>query len=79
MAAKVDENVVTMVIGSMPGEVSLALCVSPGWGEVLFCRKSTPSAAFVNAAFAGGSSGLKKPENSEAPFRNPFQRGGMGG
>ena len=23
--------------------------------------------------------GLKKPENSEAPFRNPFQRGGMGG
>ncbi len=24
-------------------------------------------------------SGLKKPENSEAPFRNPFQCGGMGG
>ena len=56
-----------------------ALCVSVGWGRVLFCRKSSPSTAFVNAAFVGGSSGLRKPENSEAPFRNLFQRGDMGG
>ena len=55
------------------------LCVSAGWEEVLFCRESSLLVTFLNAAFVGGPSGLRKPENSEAPFRNLFQRGDMGG
>ena len=64
---------------SFTEEVSLALCVSVGWGRVFFGRESSLLAAFLNAAFVGGPSGLRKPENSEAPFRNLFQRGDMGG
>ena len=64
---------------SFTEEVSPALCVSVGWGRAIFCRKSSPSTAFVNAAFVGGPSGLRKPENSEAPFSKTFQRGDMGG
>ena len=54
------------------------LYVSDGWREGIFCRKSSPSAAFLNAAFVGGPSGLSKPENSEAPFSKTFQHGCVG-
>ena len=64
---------------SFTEEVSLALCVSDGWEGVLFCRKSSLLVTFLNAAFVGGTSGLRKPENSEAPFSKTFQRGDMGG
>ena len=65
--------------GSFGGKVRLLLYVFAGWGAVVFCRESSLLGAFVNTAFAGGSSGLKKPENSEAPFRITFQHGDMGG
>ena len=64
---------------SFTEEVSLALCVSDGWEGVLFCRESSLLVTFLNAAFVGGTSGLRKPENSEAPFSKTFQRGDMGG
>ena len=51
----------------------------PVGGRGIFFRRSPPLSAFLNAAFAGGSSGLSKPENSGAPFSNAFQRGDMGG
>ena len=38
---------------SFTEEVSLALCVSPGWGRVFFGRESSLLAAFLNAAFVG--------------------------
>ena len=38
---------------SFTKEVSLALCVSVGWGGVLFCRESSLLVTFLNAAFAG--------------------------
>ena len=41
--------------------------------------EEAPLAAFLNAAFVGRPSVLNKPENSEVPFRNAFQRGDMGG
>ena len=59
-------------------EVSLALCVSVGWGRVFFGRESSLLGAFVNAAFVGRPSGLRKPENSEAPFRNFLSARGYG-
>ena len=59
-------------------EASLALCVSVGWEGVLFCRESSLLVTFVNAAFVGGPSGLRKPENSEAPFRNFLSARGYG-
>ena len=65
---------------SFGGKVRLLLYVSAGRGKgYLFSKKSPSLAAFLNAAFAGGSSGLSKPENSGAPFSNAFQRGDMGG
>ena len=45
---------------SFTEEVSPALCVSVGWGRAIFCRKSSPSTAFVNAVFVGGPSVLSK-------------------
>ena len=41
-------------------------------GEVPFSLRS------LNAAFVGGPSGLRKPENSEAPFRNFLSARGYG-
>ena len=63
---------------SFTEEVSLALCVSPGWGRVFFGRESSLLVTFLNAAFVGGPSGLRKPENSEAPFRNFLSARGYG-
>ena len=63
---------------SFTKEVSLALCVSVGWGGVLFCRESSLLVTFLNAAFVGGPSVLRKPENSEAPFRNFLSARGYG-
>ena len=54
------------------------LYVFAGWGWVAFCRRSSPLSAFFNAAFAGGPSVLRKPENSEAPFRNFLSARGYG-
>ena len=64
---------------SFGGKVRLLLYVSAGWGEGIFCRESSLLVTFLNAAFVGEPSGLSKPENSEAPFSNTFQRGDMGG
>ena len=63
---------------SFTEEVSPALCVSVGWGRVFFGRESSLLVAFLNAAFVGGPSGLRKPENSEAPFRNFLSARGYG-
>ena len=63
---------------SFGGDSRLVVCFC--WlGKGSLLPEKHPSAAFVNAAFAGESSGLKKPENSEAPFRITFQHGDMGG
>ena len=74
-----DKLLVVRVVLSFGGKVSLLLYISAGWGWIAFCRKSSPLSSFLNAAFVEGSSGLKKTENSGAPFSNTFQRGDMDG
>ena len=54
---------------------------------VCFCRlgmdyllpEKFPSLCVFKRCICRGPFGLSKPENSEAPFRNSFQRGDMGG
>ena len=61
------------------GEVSVRGMFLPAGDGLPFPGEVPHFAAFLNAAFVGGSSGLRKPENSEALFPNIFQRGDMGG
>ena len=48
-----DKFLPARVVLSFGGKVRLLLYVFAGWGAVVFCRKSSLLATFLNAAFAG--------------------------
>ena len=60
------EFLLARAVLSFGGKVSLLLYISAGWGWIAFCRRSSPLSSFLNAAFVGESSDLKKAENSGA-------------
>ena len=67
-----DKFLPARVVLSFGGKVRLLLYVFAGWGAVVFCRKSSLLATFLNAAFAGDVSPTRSAPHKYRIYRVYF-------